>query len=159
MATVDLTYDYSGGGNAALSAIQGGKCYVIERVVDVPTLMATGGLKTTTKITADEMIGVLPIPAYTLVTWVGCRIVTAGTGSATIDIGDGADEKGWDAAVAIDAAAGTQTATVHGTDAYAVLNGKLYTSADTIDVQFNADTTTGKFIIQAVCFDLSSLND
>lgn len=156
MSAVDQTYDFSDGGNTGFPAVAGGRFYVLEKVVDVEELITdgTGSLASATQVTAAEMIGVIKIPKYTWVLNVFVRTITASTDTtATIDIGDGVDEQGYLAGFDI-TAAGTDMGVA---DSYAVgaaTSGRWYTSADTIDVQFNNDTTNGKFLVQAVCVNL-----
>ena len=85
-----------------------------------------------TNVAASDVVQAINIPAgaFVLATW--AYINTAEGGIATADIGDGADPNGFDDAVNFNAAAGTVTRTLQGTDAYAA--GKYYSAADTIDI-------------------------
>lgn len=87
-----------------------------------------------------DVVQALQIPKGALVTAVFVHIGTVEGGVATADIGDATDPNGWDALVDLDSSAGTVTRSEDGTDALAV--GKLYTSADTIDVVPTADLDT-----------------
>ena len=153
--------DVTVGGNTALSENQRAATYKIHKYVDVAAIIAADAgadLASATKITAAENIAVIDIPIYTWVQMAVCQIIEAATGTATIDIGDGDDVEGWDAAVDITAAAGTVTYSNNDVDAFSlqIASGKVYGSAaDQLDILFNNDTTNGKFLITLVCVDLS----
>lgn len=101
-----------------------------------------------------EVVQCLSIPAGTLVTNVLVKVITAeASGTATATVGDGAGVNSWDAETNLAATAGTVTAGVGGTDAY-VTTGKLYSTADTIDLVItlgSGPATTGVFDIEAIC--------
>jgi hypothetical protein len=134
--------------------------FAMVREIDVPAVIAAGGLASASKITANENIAVFNVRKGLLVLDVICEILEAGTASATIDIGDDTDVEGFDAAVALDAAAGTLTRSDNAADAYnmQLAGGKLYGATDTIDVLFNTDVTTGRFKLTAICIDTSTPN-
>lgn len=85
-----------------------------------------------TNAAASDVVQAVNIPAGAFVLAVWIYINTAEGGVATADIGDGADPNGFDDAVNFNAAAGTVTKALQGTDAYAV--GKYYSAADTVDI-------------------------
>lgn len=78
-----------------------------------------------------DVVQVLNIPKGAFVTNVFVRVKTAEGGTATALVGDGTDTTGWDASTNLNSV-NTITTCIKGTDNYAV--GKLYTSADTIDL-------------------------
>ena len=156
-------HDYTIGGNGAFSESMRATTYKPSCYVDVAALIAADGgsdLASATKITAAESIAVLDIPIYTWCQMVMCQIIVASTdATATIDIGDGDDVEGWDAAVDITAAAGTVTYSNNAADAFnlQLASGKIYGSAaDQLDVLFNNDTTNGKFLITLFCVEGSN---
>lgn len=85
---------------------------------------------------ASDVIQAIKIPAGALVTNVRVHVLTAegSTSTATVGDGDGADS--WDASTNLNSA-GTTTAGLPGTDAYATA-GKYYATADTIDLTLSA---------------------
>ena len=114
-------------------------------------LFTRGGAWTATSKTIDlsvdgvasaaDVHNVIDVPAGVVV--LGCRleVTTAEAGSgATLAIGDATDPNGVIVATAITSTKDVKTAA----EAFstAILGGKLYTSADTIDVVFATDATT-----------------
>ena len=115
------------------------KCYVIEKKVDC----SVDGLG------SGDTAQVLAVPAGTFVMAVFTDVATAEGAAATITVGDGVDPDGWDTSVNVNAAALTQ-----GAGAFPTAAGKLYTSADTIDVA-GAALDTAVFSVRAICFDVA----
>jgi hypothetical protein len=95
---------------------------------------------------ANDIIAVINVPAGTFVERVMTKILT-GQATQTISVGDGDDPDGWDAT----ASAATTGAIIVGDGALAT--GKLYSAADTIDIQVPATMafTTLKVEIVAFC--------
>jgi hypothetical protein len=84
---------------------------------------------------AGDTIKLCNVPAGVIITRIRQIILVAGTASGTAAVGDASGASSWAAAAALDAAAGTMTASVSGTDAYALnYAGKLYTAATPITV-------------------------
>lgn len=83
---------------------------------------------------ATDTIQALNIPAGAHVTNVGVYVKTVTTSAMDIDtVGDGVDPNGWiDADLVCDGADNYKLSLP--SDAYPALGGKLYTSADTIDL-------------------------
>jgi hypothetical protein len=152
------TYDYTMGGTGGFLSVFGRKFYVITRVMDVADIIASDAtMAAAGKIAATDTIKAINVPDDTLVLGTVTRVMTACTDTtATVDVGDGDDVEGFDAAVDITAAAGTNGWTNNDADAYSmqIASGKVYSAADTIDVLFNNDTTNGVFLVQALCVDL-----
>lgn len=86
---------------------------------------------------ASDVIQAITVPKGAFVTHVGVYLKTAEGAALTATVGDGAGANSWDASVDLNAAAGTVTGGVPGTDAYAT-SGKLYTAQDTIDLTMSA---------------------
>ena len=143
MATVNAVSDYK----ACVPFKDAGAFFVIKRTIDLDNITHNSG----------DVLQVLPVPAGIRCVGVECEIVTpsdAATSSA-IDIGDGDDADGYDAAVDLKASAGSITVTGSG-DAY-FFPGKRYTADDTIDITptySGATTTKGKIILRAFCIKM-----
>jgi|WetSurSiteA1Bulk_404760.scaffolds.fasta_scaffold66400_2 hypothetical protein len=109
---------------------------------------------------ASDTVQCLAVPANTMVLDVFIRIVHPEDGTSTCSVGDGSGTNSWDASVTLGtgATAGDLTRATVGTDAYAAstARGKVYTSADTIDIVLSANAVDhGIFDIFAICFDLN----
>jgi hypothetical protein len=63
------------------------------------------------------------------------EIVTPTGVPCLASVGDGTGATSWDASIDLNAAAGTITFSVAGTDAFATSGGKMYTAADSIDLK------------------------
>ena len=127
--------------------------YILSNTVDMTDVIAN------TDVTgaASDIIQCLSIPADTLVTSVVFEVTTvSGVSSSTVDIGvTGDDVDGWDAELDANTAAMT-----NGDGAYCAQTGggKLFTSADTIDVTIHtasAVLSALEFKIWAVCVPLT----
>lgn len=103
----------------------------------------------------NDTVDVLPIYAGELVVGAFMRIITAGTGSSTCQVGDSAQAAGYIASTALDATAGTVSLSPGtlttannfvmvqaSSGAYAVTftGGKFYTSNNTLRVKINSST-------------------
>lgn len=96
-----------------------------------------------------DTMAVLNIPAGTIIHNVVLEVITAeATGTPTINVGDGTDPNGW-VAGAVTSAAGKFL----GAGAYVAAGGKLYTAADTLDLEMPAgdDATTLVCKVHAIC--------
>jgi len=144
MATVDMT----AGSNA--TSLGGG----VIRIANTVDLKAAAAAKGSALVSTD-IIECLDIPKNMHVSnvFVRTKVAAAGT-TLTATVGDGATANGWDASIDLKAAAGTVTCGVGGTDAFKTA-GKLYSTADTIDLVLTVSTITdpGVFDIIAECFD------
>jgi hypothetical protein len=148
MATVDMT--------AGTSSSVGGGVFRIANSIDLQVandkLVAAGDGAFAT----DDVIQALSIPAGILVHNVYVTVVEASAATAfTATVGDDGSAAGWDAEVDFEAAAGTTTYGLVGTDARALAHGYLYTSANTVDFVLTVNTITslGKVNVVAECFD------
>lgn len=96
-----------------------------------------------------DTMEVLNIPAGTIIHNVVLEVITAETtATPTINVGDGTDPNGW--------VAGASTATIAkllGAGAYVAAGGKLYATADTLDLEMPAgdDATTLVCKVHAIC--------
>lgn len=98
---------------------------------------------------ANDVIRLIPVYKGERVDNVTARIITAGTASSTVLVGDGADADGYITAVATDGAADTITA-ADGALLFAAFattpavtgvykpGGKLYSADDSIDLKYGA---------------------
>ena len=86
----------------------------------------------TTNVAGADVVQALKIPANALVDKVWTVITTAEGATATGTVGDGTTANGWDASININATAGTVLCSLEATDTYG--KGKLYSTADTIDI-------------------------
>jgi hypothetical protein len=129
--------------NAESVQIGGG---TLAQVAKLPML-----LEASHTVVADGTV-TLVIPANTLVLSVYVEVVTAAGETCTATVGDGDAADGWIAdagTIDLNATAGTRYKTLAADDGY---EGKLYSSADTIDVAVTLDGGTGSvaFKIQAL---------
>ena len=155
--TVD--YNIAVGGTLSLANKFRAPLYLMKQVVDIPAVIAAGHaagkLASATKITSGECIGLFNIPAHTVVLAVYTKIVTVGTASATIDIGSPGTETLFDAAIALDAAAGTTTGSEADAGAMgAALSGSRVDTAYNLMFQSNTDILIGKFVVMALVLDI-----
>jgi len=97
---------------------------------------------------SGDTVQCLKVAKDMLVTNVRVIVVTPEGATATATVGDGDGANSWDASTNLNATAGTVTAGLAGTDAYATA-GKLYTAADTIDLVVSAALDTAVVIVEA----------
>jgi len=103
---------------------------------------------------ASDVVQCLPIAANTYVLNVGVIVKTAEGSTTTATVGDGAGANSWDASTNLNAAAGTVTLGLPGTDAYATA-GKFYRTADTIDLVLSAHALdAAKIIVFAIIVNI-----
>jgi len=167
MATGTEAYNHSVGGVGTIGgvgAIYNKGLFVISRRMKAADIIAADAtLTAAAKIAAGQEITVCTLPEGFLILGVACTIITPGTSSGTINIGTYANTTAFDAAVAIDAAAGTRTYTTTDAGGMAALSGTLITStssnANKVCVEYIADETTGEFLIQVFGIDLSDVSD
>lgn len=98
-----------------------------------------------------DTVRLLKIPAGAIVTGVDVVVITAGTTSGTMNIGDGTTAALFDAAIALDAAAGTHTGTDPAIETgVSTTNGKYYATAGYIvGTIAGANMVAGKYIVSA----------
>lgn len=141
------TVDKTGGAVYGIPATGLNKVFLMKNTVDISTAANA------------DVYEVLKVGSGVIVLNVMTKIVTpnnAATSSA-VDVGDDADPNGYDNAVSMKAAAGTLTKGIGGTDAYITTDGRLYSTADTIDFTFAVTGTNsaGSVIVTALCIDLN----
>lgn len=88
---------------------------------------------------SSDVMQVFKLPAGTLVHQMGMRVSSADTNSATGALGDGSNTAGWMAALALSSTGSKITLVGDSYGANSVM-GKLYTSADTLDILFASAT-------------------
>lgn len=101
-------------------------------------------------ITYQSSGAVIDIPAGSVVLDVALKVGTAWAGGTDVQLGDGTDPDGWISATQGAVANLTAGATVRAGGAYAIGDaatnrglGKVYASADTLDVAFTGTFTAG----------------
>lgn len=146
MAIVDLTGHTSG------SPVSAGHPWI---GVDNSVVIKNTVVANASHLNGD-VLQVMKVPAGLKVKSVSIKIVTPAVATTyTSHVGDGDDADGFDAAIDLEAAAGTVYHTAIGTDAYGA-SGKLYTAADTIDMTLTitAATVYPTFDVIAECVKL-----
>jgi len=141
------TVDYTGGSSVSSGkpARGLGMVYTIENELDFAT----------TSCSAADVVQALDIPAGTHVLQVWCEVVTAEGAACTATVGDATyGAAAWDASTNLNAAAGTVTFGVGGTDANIALGGIFYAAAETIDLTMGHDTDTAVMNVIALCIDV-----
>jgi hypothetical protein len=143
MATY-LAETYAAGGNTGVG-VQGIGTVRVERVVvNVPDFIKRNATLTTNKkITAADVFQIIHVPASTLVEWVAVKVVTPCTAGTTIDVGVGGSE------FLSNVDAVTLGTTISVATTTANTKRRVFATADTIDVVFDADETKGEFIVFA----------
>jgi hypothetical protein len=126
-------------GTAAFRADGLTKVTRMEVELDFAAITAARSTAGATALASNDVLEAIPVPAKALVMAVGVDVVTAGTGSLTLDVGDGSDVDGFLDGIAADAVGSfcTALALAEGTPNTIVgySNGKYYSAADTIDVK------------------------
>jgi len=134
----------------------GSKYFVLKRTFNTATALTDVGASAWV---AEDVVKLIDIPAETLVMAVKVQVTTAeSTASAHLDIGDGDDIDGWEAAIDMDASPLPHICSLTNANGGTVTdrdNG-YYASADTIDAILGAAVwTDAVFDIAVVCVDLS----
>ena len=135
------TFTITGGGATGYGA-NGPNVKVANVVIDLTEL---SGLAATDTIEAIE------VPAGTIVLSAGYEIITVGTGSGTLSLGDGGDVDRYVTAVA-QTAAGQKAA-------LATNVPHLYTAADTIDLKSATAVCNSKVRVWAIMADCNGTSD
>lgn len=136
------TYTDSLGFNKGSAAFDAGGLTKVSRVevtLDFPAITAARSAASATALASGDVLEILPLPAKTVVLRVGVDVTTAGTGSLTLDIGDGSDPDGYLDGVAADAVGSFCSALALAEGAPNTIvgysNGKYYSAADTLDIK------------------------
>jgi len=135
------TFTITGGGATGYGA-NGPNVKVANVVIDLTEL---SGLAATDTIEAIE------VPAGTIVLSAGYEIITAGTGSGTLSLGDAGDVDRYVAAV-VQTGAGQKAA-------LAANVPHLYTAADTIDLKSATAVCNSKVRVWAIMADCNGTSD
>ena len=135
------TFTITGGGATGYGA-NGPNVKVANVVIDCTEL---SGLAATDTIEAIE------VPAGTIVLSAGYEIITAGTGSGTLSLGDAGDVDRYVAAV-VQTGAGQKAA-------LATNVPHLYTAADTIDLKSATAVCNSKVRVWAIMADCNGTSD
>lgn len=149
------TYNFSIGSTAQAAAVKGGKHFVLSRELDVAKMILDDAtLAAAGKITAGDIIQAIVMPARSVLKNVIVEIVTAGTAGGTIDVGLAGGQEAFAGLDAVTLGTTIMAKTVAwGVD---TVCGKVFSSSDTIDVQFIADETVGKIRIYVEGFMLDA---
>jgi len=123
-------------GSAALPADALDKVHRVEMVLDFPKIIAARSAAGATALAASDVLEVIPVPAGTIVSNVGMTVTTAAGVTSTLSIGDGSAAAGYLAATSVNATGTSGGVPVLASGAFAptLSGGKVYASADTIDV-------------------------
>jgi hypothetical protein len=145
------TYDYAIGNTTPKWDDHGGLIR-LQQVMNTAAIIASNAtLVAAAKITANDIIQCINVPAGFVVLSVGVNVSTAGTAGSTADFGLAG---GTEIVAALDLV--TTGYTVIAVTATWGFNNvsKLFTEADTIDVQYLADETIGEFTLTVVGYQL-----
>jgi len=121
-------------------ALQQGIVHSVEAIIDFSEKNAA----------IADTVRLLKIPQGAIVTGVDVIVLTAGTTSATMAIGDGTTADLFDGAIALDAAADTHTGTSSSESTLIAMNGKYYKAAGYIvGTIAGAAPIIGKYLVSA----------
>ena len=139
------TYNVTGAGGTAGHPSNGRTPYLVENTIDISAINSSSG-------TANgDVVNALDIPAETLIMEAGIEVITACSGSVTLDLGI----TGGDVDRYVD---GDTNAT--GFSAPTATARTIVASADTLDVLvLSADSTAGKIRVFAVLCDVSGVDE
>ncbi len=130
MANIDLTL----GGTTGVSETAGRKQMVFKNSIDFGGTHMVNGVSTSNALTATDIAQMIAVPAGFFMHTFGVRLDEVQAAVATCVFGDGADPNGWIAtSFDLDGTA-LDTSFAIATDAFPLLGGKLYHTADTIDL-------------------------
>ena len=139
------TYDKTGAGGTTGHPSNGRTPYLVENTIDISAINSNSG-------TADgDIVQALDIPAETLIMEAGVEVITALSGSATIDLGvTGADPDRYVDGDTNATGFSTLTATAR----------QIVASADTLDALIaGAASSAGKIRVFAVLCDVSGIDE
>jgi len=140
------TFDKTGKGGTTGHPANGRTPYLVENTID----MSVSGFQPA----ANDIVQALDIPAESIVMNAGIEVLTASPSGVTLDMGDGDTVD-----IYVDGLDSTSTgySTVHA-DLASV--GKIYASADTIDIKvLGAQDTSAKVRVFAVMCDISGIDE
>ena len=139
------TYDLTAAGGTTGHPSNGRTPYLVENTIDISAINSNSG-------TADgDIVQALDIPAETLIMEAGVEVITALSGSATIDLGvTGADPDRYVDGDTNATGFSTLTATAR----------QIVASADTLDALIaGAASSVGKIRVFAVLCDVSGVDE
>lgn len=132
------TIDSTTGGTLGYPYVKTHKSFILSGVYDATKDVGA----------AADVVQVLTIPAGTMVQEVITDVDTIEDSTLTFDVGDGVDPNGWE-----DAVNGETLGKTKGDGAFEAL-GKLYLTADTIDMTLDDAADTVKVTIRAICHEV-----
>lgn len=138
MATLTQTGAGTGQGHMASNAVP--KAYAQSTVID----------GTSTALTSGDVYQAINVPANSVVLSAGIDVITAGTGTGTLALGDGT--------VTYVAAATQSAGQMTSGDALAEL-AVTYAAADTLDVTVATANVNSKVRVWAVLIDIDGMGD
>ena len=138
MATLTQTGAGTGQGHASSGGVP--KVYAQSTVID----------GTSTALTSGDVYQAINVPANSLVLSAGIDVITAGTGTGTLALGDGT--------VTYVAAAAQSAGQMTSGDALAEL-AVTYAAADTLDVTVATANVNSKVRVWAVLVDIDGIGD
>lgn len=138
-------YDYTLGtaGSGLYKTVEKNSYFARKHVINFADVLATKG----SALAQNDTVDIVPLNPGERVIDVTARIITAGTASSTVTVGDQAGAASYIASVAIDGTAGTVTGgngaylfSQSGTTPFAVtwVGGKYYTAANTLRMTLGA---------------------
>ncbi len=138
-------YDYSKGtaGSGLYKTVEKNNAFARKHVINFADVLATKG----SALAQNDTVDILTLNPGERIVDVTSRIITAGTGSSTVTVGDQAGAASYISSVACDGTAGTVTGangayifTQSGTTPFAItwLGGKYYTAANTLRMTLGA---------------------
>ena len=137
------TFTITGGGNTGYGA-NGPNVKVASVVIDLTD-------DDFSALAATDTIEAIEVPAGTIVLSAGYEIITAGTGTGTLSLGDGSDVDRYVTAI-VQTAAGQKAA-------LATNVPHLYTAADTIDLKSATAVCNSKVRVWAIMADCNGTTD
>jgi hypothetical protein len=146
------TYDYAIG-NTAPKWNDVGRLIRLQQVMNSAAIIASNATLTAAGlIAANDIIQCINVPAGFVVLHVGVHISTVGTTGSTVDIGLAG---GTEVVAALDVATATGYAVIEKDATWGWDNtSKLFTAADTIDVQYLQNETVGQFTLTVTGYQL-----
>ena len=138
------TFDKTGQGGTTGHPANGRTPYLVENTVDFSSFDPA----------ANDIVQMLDIPAESIVMNAGLEVLTVSPSSVTLDMGDGDT-----ADIYVDGLDSTSAgySAIHQD---VLSTGKIYASADTIDIKvIGAQDTTGKVRAWAVVCDISGVDE
>jgi hypothetical protein len=145
------TYDYAIGNTTPKWDDHGGLIRIQQVMNSAAIIASNATLTAAAQITANDIIQCINVPAGFVILSVGINVTTAGTAGSTIDIG----LAGGSEVVAAKDVVTTGYSVIEKDATWGWDNtSKLFTAADTIDVQYLQTETVGQFTLTVVGYQL-----